>query len=665
MTYREKDLRRLLLICIFSLLHFNLSAQADTLLKKPIDTIPANFLDTIPKNVPEIDTLTKKSTDTISPKSIDTLSKKSTDTLSKKSLDNFLRTRKGFFGKMIKGLSHDTTAVEHANDLTRNDVLYKKYEGYTIRRIKINDLHFGIPLADTTKKVITTLTRLANKIHHITRTSVIRNNLFFVENDTLLPYLMADNETYLRQIPYLQDATIDVTPVDGTDSVDVNVTVKDLFALGGSVGSFGLKNTDISVSEGNLSGSGNSITFRGLYDISRRKNFGEGFEYLQRNIGGSFIDGGLGYQSFHPNINGLKEENMYYVRFIRPLIHRYMHWTYEFDASYHSTRNMYSSDSVYFSDSRYRYYNFDAWAGYNINSTGFTTALEDKKLRKLVGLRIIDQQFQELPGKYADVYYWRYVNLKGVLGSLSFYRQNFYKSQYIYAFGRNEDIPEGLNLTVTLGYTKKENLSRPFVGFNYQRSAFNAKNNYLSYTLRAEGYYRDKDVEDINLLANIDYFDHLKALGTKWKQRTFISVGIAKQINSILNEPLYLDSKFGLPEFRNGDVGGSLRATVKAESVFYSPWSLASFRFAPFIFGDTGLFSPYNTPISTSNIYTTVGGGLRTRNESLIFGTLEFKGYYFLKKNFYNESYRFDIDANITFKNNTQLLSRPDFIQVN
>ena len=311
------------------------------------------------------------------------------------------------------------------------------------------------------------------------------------------------------------------------------------------------------------------------------------------------------------------------------------------------------------------YYNFDAWAGYNINSTGFSTAAEDKKLRKLVALRVIDQKFQEFPGKYADVYYWRYVNLKGVLGSLSFYRQNFYKTQYIYAFGRNEDIPEGLNLTVTLGYTKKQNLSRPFIGFNYQRSSFNSKNNYFSYTFRAEGYYRNKKVEDINLLADVDYFDHLKAMGTKWKQRTFISIGVAKQINTILNEPLYFDSKFGLPEFRNGDVGGSLRATVKAESVFYSPWSLASFRFAPFIFGDTGLFSPYNTPFSTSNIYTTVGGGLRTRNESLIFGTLEFKGYYFLKKNFYNERYRFDINANITFKNNTQLLSRPDFIQVN
>ena len=618
MIYGKKNLLRMLLACLFYLVQSSLLAQVDTT-RKPSDK----------------------------------------DRQSKSRL----------FKKMMKNFTRDTTAVQKANDLKRNDALYKKFEGNIIRRITIRDLYFGIPLEDTSKKVVTTLTRLANEIHHTTRTSVIRNDLFFKENDSLLPYLMADNETFLRQLPYLQDASIQVFPVNGSpDSVDVNVIVKDLFSLGGSVAAFGIKNTDVEIREDNLSGYGNSIALRGLYDISRRKNFGAGIEYIQRNIGGSFIDGGVGYQSFYPNINGLKQENLYYVKFTKPLIHRYMHWTYEFNASYHSTRNMYSSDSVYFSDDRYRFYHFDAWVGYNINSTGFTTVAEDRKLRKLVALRLTDRQFQELPGKYSTLYNWRYANLTGILGSLSLYRQNFYKSQYIYAFGRNEDIPEGLNLTITAGYTQKQNVTRPFIGFNYQRSSFRVKKNYFSYILRAEGYLHNKNVEDINVLAGFDYFTRLKAMGTKWKQRTFISLGIAKQINTVLNEPLYFNSKFGLPEFKTGadnDVGGSLRATIKAESVFFSPWSIASFRFAPFIFGNTGLFSPYNTRLSVSNIYTTVGAGIRTRNESLIFGTLELKGYYFLKKNFYNENYRFDISTNITFKYNTQLVRRPDFIEVN
>jgi hypothetical protein len=634
MICNTKTLRCLCLICIFSVLQSFLYAQSDTI---PQKSLP------------------------------DSIAKTKPDTIPKKTLDQYLNTRKGLLGKVIKSLKRDTTEVERANDLKRNDVQFKEFEGAVIRHINIKDLPFGVPLTDTARKVANSLTRLANTFHHITRSSVIRKNLFFKERELLIPYLMADNETYLRQLPYIQDATIEVVPADGLslDSVDINVTVKDLFSLGISISSIGLKNTDITIREDNVYGSGNAIAFHGLYDISRRKNFGEGAEYLQRNIGGSFINLDMGYQSYYPIIVGLKEENLYYFKVTRPLVNRYMHWTYEFDANYHSTRNMYSSDSIYYSDIRYRFYNIDAWAGYNINSTGYTTEAEDKKLRKLIAVRFIDQKFQDLPGKYLLEYNWRYANIFGFLTSLSFYRQNFYKSQYIYAFGINEDIPEGLNLTFTGGDIKKQNMTRLYLGLNYERSAFNSKNNYLSYAIRAESYFNHGKAEDINLFTSVDYFDHLKAMGPKWKRRTFIDVSVSKQINTILNEPLYIDSRFALPEFKNGDVGGSLRITAKAESVFYSPWYLAAFRFAPFVFSNAGLFTPYNTPINTSNIYTIVGAGLRTRNESLVFGTLELRGYYFLKKNIHNENWRIDISTNITFKYNNQLIKKPDFIDVN
>ncbi len=630
----NKKTLRLLLTCIFYSLQLYLHAQSDSIPKKNTDT---------------------------------TLQKSETDTTQRKTLDEYLKTRKGFIGKMFKGLTRDTTEVQKANDLQRNDAPFKQFEGAAIKNIIIIDLPFGIPLTDTSVKVVTALTRLANTIHHTTRRMVIRNNLFFNENEKIVPYLLADNETYLRHLPYPQDATIEVQPADGVnpDSVNVIVVVKDLFSLGLSVQSIGLKNTDIAVREDNIHGSGNGFVLNGLYDMSRKENFGAGVEYIRRNMGGSFVNLDMGYQSYYPSIVGLKEENYYYTRFTKPLINRYMHWTYELDVSYHSTKNMYSSDSIYFSDIRYRFSNVDMWAGYNINATGFSAEAEEKKLRKLIAIRLIDQHFQKIPNKNDTLYNWRYANLTGAIASISFYRQNFYKSQYIYAFGINEDIPEGLNLTLTGGYTKKQNLSRPFIGFNYQRSTFNSRNNYFNYTFRAEGYLDNKKIEDINLFATINYFDHLKALGQKWKQRTFIDIGVAKQINTILNEPLYIDSKYGLPEFRNGPVGGSLRASIRAESVFYSPWWLAAFRFAPFIYGNTGLFAPYNTRINTSNIYSIVGGGIRTRNESLIFGTLELKGYYFLKKNIYKSHWGFDVSTDITFKKNIPLVAKPDFIEVN
>ena len=67
-----------------------------------------------------------------------------------------------------------------------------------------------------------------------------------------------------------------------------------------------------------------------------------------------------------------------------------MRWTYELNGSYHSTRNMYDKDSVYYTNNRYEYYNVEAWAGYNINSKGYTIREENKELRKLVSGLLTD-----------------------------------------------------------------------------------------------------------------------------------------------------------------------------------------------------------------------------------------------------------------------------------
>ena len=574
-----------------------------------------------------------------------------------------VKSRPGLIEKMISQFRRDTSEIDKANELERNDLIYLAYEGLIIRDIIIKRVPFGIPISDTTKKLVTTLTKAANELHHLTKVRVIKNNLFFKQNDRVQAYLMADNERYLRELPYIRDADFIVIPIHPrSDSADVIVMVKDVFSLGGAIGSLGLNRTELEIREDNFAGSGNAAVLFALFDKDRKNKFGFGGEYIRRNISGSFVDGTIGYQSSAKSFYSPRQENYYYINLNKPLLNRYMSWTYELDLSLHSTHNQYLEDSVYFWDHKYQFSHIEAYAGYNINAREFTRKDEAGKLRKLVGLRVINRHFKELPKKLDSAYNWQYANLSGVLGTITFYRQNFYKSQYIYGFGRNEDIPEGLLMSFTTGYTLKNQRSRPFIGFNYERYHFNKRKNYLGYTLRAEGFLNKKSIEDINLLVAVNYFDHLKALGKKWKQRFFFNIDAAQQINTILNEPLYLHSKYGLPEFGDNQVGGTLRATAKAESVFFSPWVLASFQFAPFVFGNLSVFSPYN---NNAGIYHSIGGGLRTRNESFVFGTIELKGFYFPKKNFYNENFQIELSTNVIFKYKTELVKKPDFIEIN
>src|SRR5690242_931436 len=573
-----------------------------------------------------------------------------------------------FLGKVISNFKKDSTEIDYAAQLKTNEAAFIPFEGLIIRNIVIERIPFGFSIGDTSRKLINSLTRLANNLHHITKTRVVRKNLFFKEGDSLRPYLMADNERFLRQLLYLQDAQFFVTrTAPGSDSVDVFVEVKDVFSLGGAINSLGLKQSSIEFREDNFAGSGNSAIAYTLYDDKRKNDFAFGGEYNSRNVGGSFMDARIGYQSFYPAITGVKEDNNYYIDLHKPLVNRYMSWTYELSAAYHATTNLYNKDSVYFSDVHYRYYNIEAWAGYNVGAKDYSEEEEATKLRKLIGIRYLDQKFLDVPGKYESVYDWKYPTINAALASVTFYRQNFYKTKYIYGFGRNEDIPEGLLLTLTAGYTERQNAKRPFIGFDFEKYHFNKQENYISYKIAAEGYLRASAIEDLNFMGSLFYFDHLKSVGKKWKQRFFLNFDLAQQVNTVFNQPLFANSQFGLPEYgneiiNNERVGGALRSTGKVESEFFSPWSVVAFRFAPFVFTDVSVFSPYSYQ---TKVLSSIGGGIRTRNESLIFGTIELRTYYFPQKNFYNERFRFSLSTNVIFKYNNQFVKKPDFIQIN
>ncbi|HEV8284213.1 MAG TPA: hypothetical protein VGQ09_07875 [Chitinophagaceae bacterium] len=580
-------------------------------------------------------------------------------------VDSFLLNQKGLVGKLARNLMADKPASSNAP--VRNDLLFMRYKGKWIRKITIKRLDFGIPITDTSRHFKSTLTQWANDLHHKTREEVIRNNLFFKEGDKLEPYLMADNERHLRDLTYLHDAKITVTRA-GKDSVDVLVLTKDVLSIGGSYRMHSSSKMSITAFEDNFAGTGHKILVRTFFDNKRDPKFGYGAEYIGRNIGGSFINGYAGYLSFNKNFNtGKQNEEMAYVGLVRPLVNPYMKFTYAAEAAWHNTNDVYKSDTLYETNTRYSYYNYDAWVGWNTGAFKISSDRNrDRRMRTLLGLRYLQRDFTEVPAKYDGQYYYQYATLKAVLSSVTIFRQDFYKVQNVYGFGRNEDIPEGADLTLTAGWTKKSGVERPYIGIDIQRYFFTTRESYFNYTLKAEGYLRHNQIEDINTLANVEYFSRLLKLGTNWKLRNFINGGITYQAKRILNEPLFLQSDFGVREWRNDTlIAGNTRITLKAESVFFAPWELAKFRFAPFVFGNLCIFTPVEKKFSHSDWYKSFGGGIKTRNESLIFETMEFRAYYFPQRNFFGDYWRLEFNTNIRFKYNSQFVKKPDFISVN
>jgi hypothetical protein len=580
-------------------------------------------------------------------------------------VDSFLLHQKGLLGKLAKNLVANKPLP--ASTPVRNDLLFKIYTGKIIRNIMIRRLDFGIPITDTSKHFKNTLTKLANDFHHKTKEQVIRNNLFFRTGDKFIPDLVADNERHLRDQPYLQDAKITIVNL-GNDSVDIIILTKDVLSIGGSYRMYTATKMSLAISEDNLAGTGHELLLRSFFDNLRNPKFGDGAEYRARNLAGSFIDWNAGYLSFNKNFTtGSENEEMVYTGFERPLVNPYIRFIYAANATWHITHDVYKTDTLYETNNRYHYYNYDGWIGWNTSAFKFSSEVnKDNRMRTLIGIRYLQQNFSKVPTKYEGQYYYQYANIEAILASVTVFRQDFYKAQYVYGFGLNEDIPEGADLSLTTGWTKKSGIDRPYIGIDLERYFFSARESYFNYTLKADGYLNHKKIEDVNLLFNLNYFSRLLRFGRRWQQRTFITTSVARQVNRRLNEPLLLESDFGVREWRADSlIAGDTRITLKTESAFFTPWNLANFRFAPFVFANLCWFTPLNRQFPHNNWYNSVGGGVRTRNESLIFQTMEIRVYYFPQANFLREHWRTEFNTDIRFRFNRQFEKKPDFVSIN
>lgn len=583
----------------------------------------------------------------------------------------FLIKKKGLLGTLGKSIS--TSDVSDSVIVVKENP-YSRYIGKVIRHIKIVRLGFERDINDTTRYNNNFGTIVANAFHKKTRGNVIANNLFFDVGDRLNPYLLADNAKFLRDQPYLQDALIVIDTIPGNRyMVDVNVIVKDVFSIGGGADISGTNRFRLEAKEENLKGTGSRLLLTTLYESDRTPKMGFGAEFLKRNIKGTFINWTAGFRSFNDAIrSGRSEESYYYVGFEKPFITPYMRWIGGLDLSLNKTKNNYVSDSLYESEFKYSYQRADAWVGYSFGNNKQQWKKQDGRTRIFASVRGLYQHFTDIPAKARDTFDYRLANINAVIGSISMFRQNFTKTNFIYGFGRNEDVPEGFDLSLVFGWARKKDSihdgysSRPYFAFDGQRTHFNDKGFFSSYTLRVGGYRSNNGWEDVDLLGGVEHFTRRKRLRPEWYYRQFYSLFVTRQLNTTPSrQPLFLNSAFGLPYFENGTINADFRATAKTEAVFYNLHKFWGFRMAPFIFTDMCLIKQTDDAFTKSDLYTAIGAGIRTRNESLVFGTLELKAFYFPRVVGEMPNFSIQLGSNIRFRYNNVLVKKPDFILAN
>jgi hypothetical protein len=127
------------------------------------------------------------------------------------------------------------------------------------------------------------------------------------------PLLIAYNEKWLRDLPFIQDARIVVSPVlNDSNTVDVYILTKDIFPFGASLQFKNINAYDASGTIENINDNGNAFTLYHNFDINRTNKSGWGAGYFARNVLGSFLDLNVGANTLENNYANYDVRNKLY-----------------------------------------------------------------------------------------------------------------------------------------------------------------------------------------------------------------------------------------------------------------------------------------------------------------------------------------------------------------
>ena len=581
-----------------------------------------------------------------------------------------LKSKKGIFKKLGDAIWIDAPQFNMQNNsgVIKNESPFTKYKGKIINQIQVNSVSYEIPFNDTMPSSKKIIRAVEEALYNSTTNKTMLKNLFFNTGDTLYPYLIADNEKFLRELAFIQDARI-VASIDPADSngVIMNIEWKDIFPFGGSGNIGSIESFNAEINHNNIFGLGDKIQINALYDLDRRPLAATGFEYIKRNFMGSFLNLTFGIDKIKPAFNsGRREEYARYIKGDLPLVSPYHSFTGGFEFGTYASSNTYNTRLPYQHMYKYAYGMMDGWMGINIGAGLRVKDNLQTRLRKFISFRAMSKRFSEIPDTANIKYNIHYSNIDAGLVALNIFKQEYYHTSYIYGFGRNEDVPEGYSFSVVSGLTQRNTKTRPYLGIDYERDYFSEQKNYTNFILKLGGYLHNGSLEDISFLSAVNYFTTLKKLSNpKWSKRNFVQISATQQVNTILNEPLYLRSEYGIPTFKNDNIQAATRVSCNIESVYYNMVKYYGFSFAPFMFVNSSYIKLIGEAIEKGSIYTALGLGCRTRNENLVFGTIELKAYYYPRTISNMTPLNISLTTGLRFRYNSQLMRRPDFVQLN
>jgi hypothetical protein len=528
---------------------------------------------------------------------------------------------------------------------------YLKHKDQIIRNINISVYNpFGHKVQDTISHIDNILENVANHVHITTRHWIVNNRLLFKKNDTLNALTLSESERLLRSAEFISDARIYVTKIKNSDSVDVNVDVHDKWPI--TAPSF-------------VSPQGGNIRFRNqnLFGVGQQFEQYVGYKipdvfdysgyYRIANLDNTYISSQMAYKT---NVDGTSVGLSFDRAYFSPLAT----WAGGVFVNHDWGYYVYT-DTVAQVDKKLTLNNlgYDLWAGKSFKLRKKKT-LFDQSTNIIIGERYYSNTFLARPSFEIDTARYN-SNTSAFVGNIGFSIQQYYKDKFIYRFGSNEDVPEGLIVQMTYGASKKEfNAIKYYTGFEIARAKkFNF--GYLTSTFAYGIYFNEFIKNDITTKFNLYYLANLVKKG-QWYFREFLNYTVVHGENKVAGETVTFktDEMYG---FNSTTLSGNSKMVLNFETVAYAPYNLIGFRFAGVALAGIGIVGSPTNKIDRSPLYQAYSLGLLIRNENLVSSTFQISfGFYPFLPNGNNNVFMLNPVTSFTLRVRNFSMGRPEFI---
>jgi len=536
---------------------------------------------------------------------IDILKNSSLSTLKSKGENNFIT--RNLFSLIIK----DGQPLK--GQMAVNSSLYfAPFAGQRIGNIRFKQLDvFGTSLQDTLKQARGWVEKSANVLHMNTTERKLRMQLLFNSGEKVNPQLMAENEKVIRDLPYIQDVAIVLSPSEKVkEEVDILVIVIGKFEYGIS-GNLGTSSSEVEIVDQNMFGLGHQFSAKMVYNKPEKPNWGGSIKYEISDLGGKFIRTGMEYTNTYrkTGLNAYLDK-----RFLASKVD----W-----AGGVSLERVFSD--YYFTP--YAYTKLDTAASYLNADFLYGRQLINPNIYSSIGNMIIagrylHQDYFNSPTGRSENSLFRSHDF--ILGSVGISKRYLFKNNRIYGYGLTEDIPYGRYAEAAIGLDVEAYRTRPYFHLRYSKANILKGGAYFKWQVGVGGYLSNSQIQQGAILLNTNYFTNFIYIN-KHPYRFFINMELLSGINRFEEEYLVINRRFGIRDYFSLDTKGANRLKLNIESVRFWGWNYLGFRFANYFFADAAFLSDRLQSVLTDKFYGGIGLGIRVHNESLIFNVLELR----------------------------------------